>query len=67
MLNNKLWGFICEESVNSFSFYFPSAKRQYFNFVTTESENVMIQKYHTDFLSSLFPKILHCPFFLDEI
>ena len=36
-------------------FYFLPAKRWYFNFVITDSEDVVIQKYHTDFLSVPYP------------
>ena len=45
-------------------FYFLPAKRWYFNFVITDSEDVVIQKYHTDFLSVLTPKVLHYLIFL---
>ena len=36
-------------------FYFPPAKRWYFNFVITDSEDVVIQNYHADFLSVPYP------------
>lgn len=47
-----MWGLFVKNLL--ILFYFPPAKRWYFNFVITDSENVVIQN-HIDFLSVPYP------------